>query len=69
MQGFQMQPFRSETKGEVQTGAREVWHQQRQRKEEEQRLSDVQEVGSKKAPQIHYVNYLSAPRAEREREY
>lgn len=27
----------------------------------EQKLSDVQEAGSKKAPQIHAINNLSAP--------
>lgn len=41
----------------------EVWHQ---RKNKEQRLSDVPEAGSKKAPQILAINNLSAPRTERE---
>jgi len=36
------------------------------RKSTEQRLSDVRGVGSKKAPQIHAINNLSAPRTERE---
>lgn len=45
----------------------EVWHQQgRGKKSKEQTLSDVPEAGSKKAPQIHAINNLSAPRTERE---
>lgn len=37
-----------------------------ERKSNEQRLSDVRAAGSKKAPQIHAINNLSAPCTERE---
>lgn len=36
------------------------------KRSKKQRLSDMQETGSKKAPQIHAINNLSAPRTEGE---
>lgn len=75
VQTFPIQPFRSTTerdehwrgeKRERQMSAVRCDVSRERKKSTEQRLSDVSVAGSKKAPQIHAIINLSAPRTQRE---